>query len=139
MGAEPGLRRSMLRNFESLQDKLFRADFAMMVYAGLVQAATFAVFAVFLWFGAHQVIAGAMTVGELVSFNALVLLATRADHGPAQRLGRDCRWSTVLLGRLQDVFEQEPEQDHASVAHCRGARRPRAPAPGRLQLRRPRR
>ncbi len=37
MGAEPGLRRSMLRNFELLQDKLFRADFAMMVYAGLVQ------------------------------------------------------------------------------------------------------
>ena len=76
MGAEPGLRRSMLRNFESLQDKLFRADFAMMVYAGLVQTATFAVFAVFLWFGAHQVISGALTVGELVTFNALVLLAT---------------------------------------------------------------
>ena len=31
----------------------------MMVYAGLVQAATFAVFAVFLWFGAHQVISRA--------------------------------------------------------------------------------
>ncbi len=114
MGAEPGLRRSMLRNFESLQDKLFRADFAMMVYAGLVQTATFAVFAVFLWFGAHQVISGAMTVGELVTFNALVLLAT----GPITVLLNvwdESQMVAVLLGRLQDVFEQEPEQDHASV------------------------
>ena len=47
-----------------------------MVYDGLVQAASFAVFAVFLWFGALQVLAGTLTVGELVSFNALVLLAS---------------------------------------------------------------
>ena len=58
MGAEPGLRRVMLDDFAALQGPIFRADFAMMVYAGLVQAATFAVFAVFLWFGAHQVLSG---------------------------------------------------------------------------------
>jgi ATP-binding cassette subfamily B protein len=114
MGAEPGLRRAMLRNFESLQDKLFRADFAMMVYAGLVQAATFAVFAVFLWFGAHQVISGSLTVGELVTFNALVLLAT-APISVLLNVWDESQMVAVLLGRLQDVFEQEPEQDHAAV------------------------
>jgi ABC-type bacteriocin/lantibiotic exporter with double-glycine peptidase domain len=76
----------MLRDFEALQDKLFRADFAMMIYAGLVQAATFAVFAVFLWFGAQQVLAGSLTVGELVSFNARAA-GQRADRRPARVLG----------------------------------------------------
>ncbi len=115
-GAEPGLQRVMLDDFATLQERIFRADFAMMVYAGLVQAATFAIFAVFLWFGAREVLSGSLTVGQLVAVNALVLLAS----GPIAILltaWDQMQVVTVLLGRLQDVFEQEPEQgrDHSRL------------------------
>lgn len=109
LGAEPGLRRRLLNEFADLQDKLFRADFSLMVYTALIQAVTFAIFAVFLWFGALQVLAGNLTIGELVSFNALVLLAS-APLTLLLASWDQVQIAAVLLGRLQDVFDQDPEQ-----------------------------
>jgi ATP-binding cassette subfamily B protein len=110
LGAEPGLRRRLLNEFADLQDKLFRADFSIMVYTALVQVVTFAIFAVFLWFGALQVLAGNLTIGELVSFNALVLLAS-APLTLLLASWDQVQFAAVLLGRLQDVFDQDPEQE----------------------------
>jgi ATP-binding cassette subfamily B protein len=67
--------------------------------------------ALFLWFGAVEVLHGHLSVGALVSFNALVLLA----NGPIVTvlgLWDQLQYVTILLGRLNDILEQEPEQGH---------------------------
>jgi ATP-binding cassette subfamily B protein len=82
----------------------------MMAYDGVVQVVTFFITVLFLWFGALQVIDGHLTLGELVSFNALVLLAM-APLGTMLGLWDQWQMSKVLLGRIQDIFDYTPEQD----------------------------
>ena len=111
MGAEEGLRWRMAHEFGELRDKLLRADITSMIYEGLVNSVTFFVYMVFLFFGALLVLHNQLTIGEFVSFNGLVLLA----NGPL--IGLLSLWDrlqlvTVLMGRLQDVTEHEPEQGH---------------------------
>jgi ABC-type bacteriocin/lantibiotic exporter with double-glycine peptidase domain len=109
MGAEDGLRRRMQTEFGELRAKLFRADLVSMVYEGLTNIVTFLIYAIFLFFGALEVLHHNLTIGGLVSFNALVLLA----NGPLLELlamWDRLQFVAVLMGRLQDVVEQEPEQ-----------------------------
>lgn len=109
MGAEGSLRRLLLGQFNDLSDRLYRADLTAMLYEGAIQLVSFLSLALFLWIGALQVLHGHLTVGELVSFNALVLLA----NGPIVlllSLWDQLQYSTILLGRLNDILEQEPEQ-----------------------------
>jgi ATP-binding cassette subfamily B protein len=111
MGAEEGLRRRMASEFHELREKLFRADVVAMTYEGLVSSVSFLVYGLFLFAGALEVLHGALSVGQLVAFSGLVLLAI----GPVTMLlglWDRLQLVTVLLGRLQDVFEQEPEQGH---------------------------
>ncbi len=109
IGAEELLRSRLLDQFRGLSRRLFRADFTVMLFEGAVNLVTFISLALFLWVGAHQVLDGHLTVGGLVSFNALVLLAS----GPLELLVSmwdEFQLASVLLNRLNDVFEQEPEQ-----------------------------
>jgi ABC-type bacteriocin/lantibiotic exporter with double-glycine peptidase domain/CRP-like cAMP-binding protein len=113
MAAEPTLQARMLRRFDELAHRVFRADLAIAMYEGGAQIATLASLALFLWAGALQVINQTLTVGEFVSFNALVLLA----NAPLQHLlimYDEFQLASVLLDRLNDVLEHEPEQgrDH---------------------------
>jgi ATP-binding cassette subfamily B protein len=116
LGAEPALRQLLVTQFNGLARRVFRADFTIMVYEGLVQGVTLLSLALFLWVGALEVLNGSLTIGGLVSFNALVLLA----NGPVQLLlsqWDQLQISHVLLGRMNDIFEQEPEQgeDHSQL------------------------
>jgi ATP-binding cassette subfamily B protein len=91
-----------------------------MGYLGAVQTVTLLTTVLFLWVGARQVMAGALTIGGLVAFNALVALA----NGPILTLlGIWDQWqhATVLLNRLNDVFEEVPEQgaDHSRLLPVR--------------------
>jgi ABC-type bacteriocin/lantibiotic exporter with double-glycine peptidase domain/CRP-like cAMP-binding protein len=109
MGAEPSLRRLLLVQFNDLSDRLYRADLTAMLYEASIQIVSFLSLALFLWIGALQVLHNGLTVGAFVSFNALVLLA----NGPiltVLALWDQLQYSTVLLGRLNDILEQEPEQ-----------------------------
>jgi HlyB family type I secretion system ABC transporter len=109
MGAESALRGMMLGQFHGLARRQFKADFTMMTYDGGVQTVTFLTTALFLWVGAHQVMNGALTIGGLVAFSSLVALS----NGPIMtllKLWDGIQYSGVLLDRLSDVFEQEPEQ-----------------------------
>jgi ATP-binding cassette subfamily B protein len=109
IGAEDILQARLLHQFRSLARRLFRADFTVMVFEGAVDLVAFLALALFLWVGAHQVVGGHLTVGGLVSFNALVLLANE----PLQLLVSmwdEFQLTAVLLNRLNDVFEHEPEQ-----------------------------
>jgi HlyB family type I secretion system ABC transporter len=109
MGAEGALRGQMLRQFHGLARRQFKADFTMMTYEGGIQAVTFLSTALFLWVGAHQVMKGSLTIGGLVAFSSLVALSN-APLGTILRLWDNVQLSSILLDRLSDVFEQEPEQ-----------------------------
>jgi ATP-binding cassette subfamily B protein len=109
MGAEVAFRELMLNQFHRIARRQFRADFTVMIYEGAVGMVTFLTSALFLWVGARQVLDGQLTVGALVAFNALVAMA----NGPVVTLlslWDNFQLATVLLGRLDDVFQQEPEQ-----------------------------
>jgi ABC-type bacteriocin/lantibiotic exporter with double-glycine peptidase domain/CRP-like cAMP-binding protein len=110
MGAEDGLQRVLVENVTQLGRRLFRSDFTLMAYEGVVSIVTFLLVVVFLYVGAQEVLAHNMTLGELVSFNALVLLAIAPL---SSLLGTWDRWqmSRVLLGRVQDIFDYGAEQE----------------------------
>jgi len=59
---------------------------------------------------------GGLTIGGLVAFNSLVALAN-APIGVLMTLWDNLQLASVLLARLDDVFEQEPEQgrDHSHL------------------------
>jgi HlyB family type I secretion system ABC transporter len=109
MGAEVTFRETMLAQFHRIARRQFRADFTIMVYEGAVGMVAFLTTALFLWVGARQVLAGHLTIGALVAFNALVALAN-VPITTLLNLWDNFQLATVLLGRLDDVFQQEPEQ-----------------------------
>ena len=116
LGAERALRTLMLLQWRQLARRRFRADFTLMLYEGSVQLVTFLSLALFLWVGALQVLHGRLSIGGLVSFNALVVLA----NGPLLvilTVWDQMQYSGILLGRLNDILEQEPEQsaDHSGL------------------------
>jgi HlyB family type I secretion system ABC transporter len=120
MGAEGSFRQLMLTEFLGVARKLFRSDFTMMGYVGAVQAVTLLTTVLFLWVGARQVMAGALTIGGLVAFNSIVALAN-APILTLLTIWDNWQHSAVLLNRLNDVFEQEPEQgaDHSRLTPVR--------------------
>jgi HlyB family type I secretion system ABC transporter len=109
--AEHTFRGSMLNQFVGVADQQFRANFITMSYDTGVQAVGLLAATLFLWVGARMVVAGSLTIGGFVAFNALVAMA----YSPIVRvLGLWDEWqmSAVLLNRLDDIFECEPEQGH---------------------------
>ena len=65
--------------------------------------------AIFLWVGANQVMSGTLSIGGFVAFSSLTAMAY---SGILRTLGvwDNMQMATVLLNRLNDIFEQEPEQ-----------------------------
>jgi ATP-binding cassette subfamily B protein len=111
VGGEPMFRQLMLAQFQQVAHKLFRADFSIMSYDGAANAITFLGLGLFLWAGAHEVLAGRLSIGALVAFSTLVTLAT-VPISNLLLLWDGLQRSSVLLNRLSDVFEHEPEQGH---------------------------
>jgi HlyB family type I secretion system ABC transporter len=120
LGAEGEFRQRMLNQFHGVARKQFQADFTTMSYAGAIEAVTFLTLVLFLWAGAHQVMAGALTIGGLVAFNALVALANEPIR-TLLSLWDHVQLASVLLNRVSDVLEQEPEQG-ADHSHLRPVR-----------------
>src|SRR5436189_1307003 len=109
--AENAFRDAMLNEFLSVSQKLFKATFIVMSYDSVLQSIGLLSTAIFLWVGATQVINGHLSVGGFVAFSSLTAMAYA---GILRALGV---WDTlqqavVLLNRLNDIFEQEPEQGH---------------------------
>jgi HlyB family type I secretion system ABC transporter len=120
MGAEMSFRELMLNQFLGVARRLFRSDYTVMAYQGAVQTVTLLTTVLFLWVGARQVMNGSLTIGGLVAFNALVALAN-APILTLLTIWDTWQHSAVLLNRLNDVFEQEPEQgaDHSRLIPVR--------------------
>ncbi len=109
MGAEGTFRELMLEQFNAVSRRRFKADFTMMSYDGVVQMVAFLSVVLFLFVGARLVMDGQLTIGALVAFNALVALA----NAPIVNLlssWDNLQITQLLLNRLNDVFEPEPEQ-----------------------------
>jgi ATP-binding cassette subfamily B protein len=109
VAGEGGFRQAMLGQFHTMARRQFHADFTVMVYDGAIQVVTLLSMTLFLWVGAHQVMAGKLTIGALVAFNSLVALAN-APIVLLLNLWDNVQMASVLLNRLDDIFEQEPEQ-----------------------------
>ena len=118
--AEPALRDRLLGNFLRLARRRFDADITIMGYEGAIQSVGFLSLILFLFVGAGQVLAGQLTVGGLVAFNALVALAN-GPIGSLLGLWDNYQLSSVLIDRLNDILEQEPEQgqDHSRLVPVR--------------------
>ncbi len=110
MGAEVAFRELMLKQFHRIARRQFRADFTIMTYEGAVQHGDLPVAPRSSCGSAPaRSSSGHLTIGALVAFNALVALANAPiDH--LLTLWDNLQLATVLLDRLNDVFEQEPEQ-----------------------------
>jgi HlyB family type I secretion system ABC transporter len=109
LAAEEGLRRTMLARFSQVADRIFRSEFLIMSYQGAIQLVTFLSLALFLVVGGLLVIDGKLSLGEFVAFNALVALGN-APVLVLLDLWDDLQHSRVLLDRLSDVVDHEPEQ-----------------------------
>src|SRR5438045_8781698 len=111
----------MLNEFLSVSKKIFKSTFVVMSYDSVLQTIGLLSTAVFLWVGATQVIHGNLSVGGFVAFSSLTAIAYSAI---LRTLGV---WDTlqlaaVLINRLNDIFEQEPDQGRArsrlTPVHC---------------------
>jgi ATP-binding cassette subfamily B protein len=107
--AEGAFRDAMLNEFLSVSQKLFKATFIVMSYDSVLQSIGLLSTAIFLWVGATQVIQGKLSVGGFVAFSSLTAMAYA---GILRALGvwDNVQLASVLLNRLNDIFEQEPEQ-----------------------------
>jgi len=111
MGSESLLREKMLNEFHSLADKQFKSNFLLMNYEGMVQTVGFLSMALFLFVGARQVMSGEMSIGAMVAFNSLVAMANMPIL-TLLSMWDNWQLAAVLLNRMDDVFESEPEQGH---------------------------
>ena len=109
LAGEGGFRQAMLAQFHGMARRQFHADFTITAYDGAIQIVSLLSMTMFLWVGAQQVMAGALTIGALVAFNSLVALAN-APIIVLLNLWDNLQLSSVLLNRLDDIFQQEPEQ-----------------------------
>src|SRR5262249_61583233 len=75
VGGEQMFRQMMLGQFQHVAHKLFRADFTVMSYEGAADAIAFLGLGLFLWAGAHEVLAGRVTIGGVLAVESLVGLA----------------------------------------------------------------
>src|SRR5437764_1050709 len=107
--AESVFRDAMLNEFLSVSKKIFRSNFVVMSYDSVLQTIGLLSTAIFLWVGANQVINGHLSVGGFVAFSSLTAIAYAAI---LRTLGvwDNLQLAAVLMNRLNDIFEQEPEQ-----------------------------
>lgn len=107
--AEQSFREAMLNEFVAAGRKMFRANLITMSYESVLRSIALFSTVLILWAGTRQVLDGRMSIGALIAFGSLSALACAAI---LRALGAWDQWQqvAVLLNRLNDVFEAEPEQ-----------------------------
>lgn len=126
---EQQFRDRMLNEFLSLARTQFKSNFTIMFYESAVQAVSYLSTVLFLWAGAHMVMEGHITIGGFVAFNALVAM-TYTPILTVLNLWDEFQMSGVLMNRVNDIFEFEPEQ-----GRDRSHLQPVATLEGRVELR----
>jgi ABC-type bacteriocin/lantibiotic exporter with double-glycine peptidase domain len=108
-----------------LNVSLRKSHLSALVETGMSGLRTFAPLAL-LWFGAHQVLAGEMSIGTMVALNALGVAAL-APLSSLVANGQQLQLVAAHIERIADVFESDPEQE-------RGAMPPAPPITGEIAL-----
>jgi ATP-binding cassette subfamily B protein len=108
----------MRRQFLTLAQRVSAANRAQALFDAGVQTVNVGADAVFVVLGAAAVGAGTISVGTYVASIGLVLFVS----SPLVRLmliWDDVQATSVLLARLHDVLDHEPEQgpDHSALVH----------------------
>ena len=127
--AEPALRNAILHEFLAVARKTFRSTFIVMSYTSLLTMIGLVSTTLFLWAATHMVLDGRLTVGGFVAFSSLLAMASAAVLR-ALGIWDELQMISVLLNRLHDIFEQEPEQ-----GRDRSQLRPVHTLEGRIELR----
>ncbi len=107
--AEAAFREALLDQFLRLSRGLMRGSFIMMSYQGAIQTLGLISSGLFLWFGAGLVIHGSLSVGGFVAFNTLLGMAS-VSLLRVLGVWDQLQMMTVLMNRLNDIFESRPEQ-----------------------------
>ncbi len=111
MAVEPQMRR----RWEEILAAYVQASFKVVklgtVGSQSVQLINKVVVALILWFGAHRVIGGDMTVGQLVAFNMLAGQVSQPILRMAQ-LWQDFQEFRISIARLGDVLNTPAEATH---------------------------
>lgn len=113
MAVEPQMQRRWEEQLAAYVSASFRVLSLGNVASQLVQFISKIVSALILYFGAREVIAGDLTVGELVAFN---LLAGRVS-APVLRLAQiwqDFQQTRLSIARLGDILNTTPEATYSS-------------------------
>ena len=108
MAVEPQMQQRWEEQLSGYVRSSFRVQSLGNWASQLVQFISKVVTALVLYFGAEQVIAGNMTVGELIAFN---MLATRVAQ-PVLRLAQlwqDFQQARISIDRLGDILNTRPE------------------------------
>ena len=127
--AEPALRNAILNEFLGVAQKTFRSTFIGMSYESMLTMIGLVSTTLFLWFAAQMVLEGQLTVGGFVAFSSLLAMASAAVLR-ALGIWDELQMVSVLLNRLHDIFEQEPEQ-----GRDRSQLKPVQTLEGRIELR----
>jgi ATP-binding cassette subfamily B protein len=108
-GTEAGLRRRLQQAFTILTSRTSDSYRTIASYGSAVQLITLLTYGLFVFLGALLASDGHLNVGRYVAFTVLVLMLTTPL---VFLLGvwDDVQVSTVLLNRIADVLEHEPEQ-----------------------------
>ena len=108
-GTEAGLRHRLQRAFADLTGRTVDSYRTIAAYGSVVQLISLVMYSLFVTLGALEVKWNHLSVGGFVAFTVLVLMVT----GPLVLLLNiwdDVQVSTVLLNRIADVLDHEPEQ-----------------------------
>jgi ATP-binding cassette subfamily B protein len=108
-GTEAGLRLRLQRTFADLTGRTVNSYRTIAAFGSAVQLISLFMYSLFVTLAALEVTHGRLSVGGFVAFTVLVLMVT----GPLVLLINiwdDVQVSTVLLNRIADVLEHEPEQ-----------------------------
>ena len=109
--AEQTFRENILQEFTSLSGKQKKSNFMILCYDNILQSVGFIGHILFLWIGSAMVLKGNLTIGSFVAFNAIVVMV-QTPILAALGLWDELQRSAVLLDRLDDIFETEPEQEY---------------------------
>ncbi|HLN07017.1 MAG TPA: peptidase domain-containing ABC transporter [Acidimicrobiales bacterium] len=108
-GTEDGLRHRLQRAFTDLTGRTVDSYRTIAAFGSVVQLISLVMYALFVTLAALEVKPSGLSVGGFVAFTVLVLMVT----GPLVTLLNiwdDVQVSTVLLNRIADVLDHEPEQ-----------------------------
>jgi ATP-binding cassette, subfamily B, bacterial HlyB/CyaB len=115
MAVEPQLQRRWEEQLAAYVGASFKAANLNANAGQVAQLISKLTNAAVLWFGAHAVIDGSMTVGELVAFNMLANRVTSPVLRLAQ-LWQDFQQASISIERLGDILNTMPEPHSAAGA-----------------------